>query len=555
LGQRQRHPKHETTGEVQTLPGRLAFVGDEQKGLNELNAVPSASRAARRHLTATGLRKSFDGVEVLHGVDLELRGGEVHALVGENGAGKSTIMNILSGKLQPDAGTLALNGQRVAFRNPHAALRAGISSIAQELHVVPTLTVLENIFLGVEPTRLGVVLWADARREAVRIMARLGVDVDPKRVVGTMSMADQQLVEIAKAMNGDFSMLIMDEPTSALNLREIERLFDVIKALKESGIGVLYISHRLWEIFEIADQVTVVRDGRCVFTKRVAETNVPDVVRGMLGHERLGTARRAKSTTLARGAVGAGEAALDVDDITAGEFVKSVSISVAPGEIVGLAGVLGSGRTELCEAIFGVRKIEAGTVRLRGREAETGTPMQAIAAGIFMVAEDRKAAGIIADLDVCENVVLNCRSADGNPGRAIRPVRSASRIRARLEARLYETMRKSLGIRSVGPRQPITSLSGGNQQKALFARAALAQPDVLLLCEPTRGVDVGAKEEIYSTIERFADDGAAVLVSSSEVTELLRLADRVLVMRDGSVMGEFLGNQTTEDEIVQRMAG
>ena len=386
-------------------------------------------------------------------------------------------------------------------------------------------------------------------------MARLGVEVDPKRVVGTMSMADQQLVEIAKAMNGDFSMLVMDEPTSALNLREIQRLFDVIKALKESGIGVLYVSHRLWEIFDIADEVTVIRDGQRIFTKRIPETNVPEVVQGMLGHERVARARDANSAAVARGTAGNGATALDVDDLTAGGFVRNVTISVAAGEIVGLAGVLGSGRTELCEAIYGVGKVESGVIRLHGSKVKPREPMHAIAMGIFMVAEDRKAAGIIADLDVCENVVLNYRSAEVGAARKSSPTRSTRRIRARLETTLFEKIRQSLGIRAAGPRQPIAALSGGNQQKALFARAALAQPDVLLLCEPTRGVDVGAKEDIYATIEGFAREGAAILVSSSEVTELLRLADRVYVMRHGTVLSELRCSETNEDEILQRMAG
>jgi ABC-type sugar transport system ATPase subunit len=523
---------------------------------HDVTTVPAPDHREGSSLGARGLRKRFDGVEVLHGVDLELRGGEVHALVGENGAGKSTLINLLSGRLQPDDGVLELNGAHATFRNPLSAKRAGISAIAQELDVVPTLTVVENIFLGVEPTRVGLVRWRDARREAVEVMRDLGVAVDPDRVVGDMSVADQQLVEIAKAMVGDFSMLIMDEPTSALNLHEIERLFVVIRKLKDAGVGILYVSHRLWEIFDLADRVTVLRDGHRIVTKAIADTDVHEIVVSMLGHERAPLGRAAAARRPGElAASGERESVLEVEGLTVGDVVADVRMVVGRGEIVGLAGVLGSGRTEVCEAIYGIRKIDAGVVRLRDREVAIREPKHAISTGIFMVAEDRKSAGILSDLDTRENVVLNYRPRATGGDRQSRMARGTDPIRSRAELQAFQAVRASLGIRVTDPRQRITALSGGNQQKALFARAALARPDVLLLCEPTRGVDVGAKEEIYATIERFADEGAAIVVSSSEVTELLRIADRIYVLRHGRILAELTRAEMTEAEILRRMAG
>ena len=316
-------------------------------------------------LRATGMRKQFGGIEVLHGVDLELRPGEVHALLGENGAGKSTIINMLSGRLSPDAGRLELNGEGIEFKNPLSARRAGISMIAQELEVVPTMSIVENIFLGAEPSWYGLIQWGDARRKVTSVLKELGVNAEPGRIVGSMSVADQQLVEIAKAIVGDFHVLIMDEPTSALNLQDTERLFKIVRRLKADGVAILYVSHRLWEVFDLADRVTVLRDGNLVASSLIAETDITTVIRAMLGNKSslIANAERPRKS-----AADTKEKTptLSLDSVDSGTLLRNISLSVHDGEIVGLAGVLGSGRAELCEAIYGLRPIDRGTLSLNG---------------------------------------------------------------------------------------------------------------------------------------------------------------------------------------------
>ncbi|MBN9511096.1 MAG: sugar ABC transporter ATP-binding protein [Alphaproteobacteria bacterium] len=528
-------------------------------------AAQPANASAEIAVRATGMRKVFDGVEVLHGVDLELRAGEVHALLGENGAGKSTIINLLSGRLRPDGGQVALRGTPVAFRNPLAARRAGISVIAQELEVVPTLTIVENIFLGAEPTRHGLIRWAEARRRVVAVLRELGVDAEPDRIVGSMSVADQQLVEIAKAIVGEFRVLIMDEPTSALNLAETERLFRIVRRLRADGVAILYVSHRLWEVFELADRVTVVRDGDRILTSEIATTDVDAVIHAMLGSRSsliadTGRPRRAASS-IAR----ASKPVLEVEALQSGELLRDISLSVHPGEVIGLAGVLGSGRTELAEAIYGLRGIDAGAVRLDGEPVDLREPKEALRRGVFLLPEDRKSEGIFGHLNVRENVILNYDPATREPqrtavaasgeGSGLRRRSGLAPIRRQAERRAFDAIRAALSIRCSSPSDRITALSGGNQQKALFARAALAHPRMLFLSEPTRGVDVGAKEEIYAAIDAFAERGIAIVVSSSELGELLRLASRIYVLRTGRIVAQVSAGETGEADILKLMAG
>jgi ABC-type sugar transport system ATPase subunit len=515
-------------------------------------------------LHATGMRKRFGGVEVLHGVDLELRPGEVHALLGENGAGKSTIINMLSGRLSPDAGDIELAGNPVDFRNPLAARRAGISTIAQELEVVPTLSIVENIFLGAEPSKYGLIRWAEARRKVTSILRELGVDAEPGRIVGTMSVADQQLVEIAKAIVGDFRVLIMDEPTSALNLEDTERLFKIVRRLKADGVAILYVSHRLWEVFDLADHVTVLRDGNRVLSTRIAETDIDTVIRAMLGQKSSLLIQGGKPRGAGAAQHRSGAPALKLEAVGSGETLSDIDLTVHDGEIIGLAGVLGSGRTELCEAIYGLRPIDRGTVTLAGAPAKVSEPKEALRHGVFLLPEDRKSEGIFGHLDVRENVILDYDPAT-QPSLEMAPVKAARRTTGRMggaapvaapaERRAFEKMRKALGIKCSGPSAKITQLSGGNQQKALFARGALSHPRVMVLSEPTRGVDVGAKEEIYTAIDSFADRGVAIVVSSSEISELLRLASRIYVLRGGRIVGEVASAETTEEDVLRLMAG
>jgi len=517
-------------------------------------------------MRATGIHKLFDGTEVLHGVDLALRPGEVHALVGQNGAGKSTIINLLSGRLQPDGGEIEMNGVPVAFRNPLAARRAGISVIAQELELVATLSIAENIFLGAEPTWHGLIRWAEARRRTLAVLRELGVEAGPDRVVGTISIADQQLVEIAKAIIGQFRVLIMDEPTSALNLADTRRLFKIVRRLRADGAAILYVSHRLWEVFDLADRVTVLRDGSCVSTSKITQTDVNTVIRAMLGAKSSLVGRSTRPRWNTEG-VRSGTPALELQAIRSGQVLSDIDLHVRPGEVIGLAGVNGSGRLELAEAIYGLRRIDAGIVRLNGAPVALREPLEALAHRVSLLPEDRKLEGIFGRLDVRENVILDCnptakealevahRGAGAEDHAPRRPSAMLARIHRSAELRAFNAIRMSLGIECSGPKDRITALSGGNQQKVLFARAALTRARVMLLCEPTRGVDVGAKEEIYSVIDTFAARGIAIVVSSSELSELLRLAGRIYVLRGGRIAAEMRVEDASEDDILRLMAG
>jgi ABC-type sugar transport system ATPase subunit len=552
---------------LETEVRRASVRGDRFVGCPCAHVELAMNETTEAVVRATGMRKQFDEVEVLHGVDLELRSGEVHALVGENGAGKSTIINLLTGRLRSDGGTIQLDGVPVEFRSPLAARRAGISVIAQELEVVPTLSIAENVFLGAEPTRHFIIRWAEARRRVVEVLKELGVNAHPDHVVGSMSVADQQLVEIAKAIIGQFRVLIMDEPTSALNLAETERLFRIVRRLRADGVAVLYVSHRLWEVFDLADRVTVIRDGYRVLTNEIVQTDVDSVIHAMLGSRSSLLTRVRRTHPTRPAAVRTGTPTLELEGVQSGEVLRDISLRVHASETIGFAGVLGSGRTELVEAVYGLRRIDAGVVRLNGVPTDIPEPMAALRHGLFLLPEDRKSEGIFGHLDVRENVILAFdpaadeavqRTAVDPSSAAHRPPRRGrglTPIRLRAERRAFDTMREMLGIRCSDPGERITALSGGNQQKALFARAALSQPRVMLLTEPTRGVDVGAKEEIYASIERFAQSGIAIVVSSSELGELLRLSTRIYVLRAGRIVAEVATDETNETEILKLMAG
>ena len=517
------------------------------------SAGNSDARSGHGALRAVGLRKSFGGVEVLHGVDLDLAPGEVHALLGENGAGKSTIINLLSGRLRPDSGQIWRDGRMLSFGNPLAAKRAGISTIAQELELVPTLSIIENIFLGAEPTKFGIIRWREVRKSVATVLKELGIDAEPSRVTSTLSVADQQLVEIAKAIISDFQVLIMDEPTSALNLEETSRLFRIVRRLRTDGVAILYVSHRLWEIFDIADRVTVLRDGQAVQHSVIADTNTATVIQSMLGARSSlisGAAGQAR-----RHSVRHGSPVLEVRNLSSGDRLRDISLSISSGEVVGLAGVLGSGRTELCEAIYGLRKVEIETsMRLNGNVVELDEPKKSSRNGVYLLPEDRKQEGIFPQLDLRENLVL--ANASGNEAQSNRVKKNGiGFISARDEFRAFERMRRALGIKCSGPSDKISQLSGGNQQKILFARGRIARPFVMILSEPTRGVDVGSKEEIYAAIDQLALDGTGIIVTSSEISELLRLASRICILRHGRIVAEVNSAETEEKSILEIMAG
>ncbi|MBL8129574.1 MAG: sugar ABC transporter ATP-binding protein, partial [Chloroflexia bacterium] len=455
-----------------------------------------------------GISKAFLGVVALDSAALQVMPGEVHAVIGQNGAGKSTLMKILNGVYRRDAGSVLLQGEPVNFHSPQAAQAAGVSTIYQEINLVPYRSVAENIFMGREPTRWGLLDTARMNREASEILARLGVQVDVRQPLSTLNIALQQMVAIARAISTNARIVIMDEPTSSLDEQEVAVLFDVIRGLKRDGISVIYISHRLDELFEICDTVTVMRDGRTIETRPMAGATRVELVARMLGKE-IGEVRRSGATGFQERAQPVmGETLLDARDLTNADL-HGADVMVHAGEIVGLAGLLGSGRSELARAIFGADAVD-GALVVKGVRVRWDSPRDAIRAGLGFCAEDRKADGIIPYMSVRENLTL-----------AALPVLSRAGVVDTGEQRaIVERFIERLGIKTSGPEQPIRELSGGNQQKVLLARWLCLNPDLLLLDEPTRGIDVGAKAEIQRLIDELSADGLGVLLISSELEEI-----------------------------------
>ena len=486
-------------------------------------------------LQVKDLSKSFPGVKALDGVRLEVERGTVHALMGENGAGKSTLMRILIGLQPPDAGEIWIKGRRVALRSPHEALQHGIAMIHQELLPFPDLTVAENLFMGHEPVS-GPLGWIDRKtlhREATRLLERLGLPVATTRRMKELSVAEMQTVEIAKALAHRAEVIIMDEPTSAISNREVEALFRVIRDLKQQGVAVIYISHKMEEVFQIADTVTVLRDGCHVATSPLGALTQPELIRLMVGRE-LGTG-------FTRTPHPPGEEALAVRGLTQPGQFRDITFAVRRGEILGFAGLMGAGRTEVMRALYGLAPAESGEILVDGRPVRIGSPAEAMAHGIAWVSEDRKREGLVLNLPVDQNLTLSslarfCRGGfiHGAAARAV----ADEQIRA-------------YSIKTPDRRQPVLHLSGGNQQKVVLAKALLCHPTVLILDEPTRGIDVGAKREIYALMARLAREGLAILMVSSELPEILSLSDRILVMRQGALTAELDSHQTSPEMILK----
>jgi len=502
----------------------------------------TTANVERAVLEASGISKDFSGVTALEDVSLRLAPGEVHALVGENGAGKSTLINIFGGLLQPSRGRLLVDGVAQSFGGPQASQTAGISVISQEFRLVPQLTVAENIFLGHEPRQALFVDRKRARRKTREPLRELGLDISPDRRIASLTIGDQQLVEIARALTREFRVLIMDEPTAALSEIEVERLLALVERLRDRGTAVLYVSHRLPEIFRVSDRITVLRDGRTVASLATATTTVDEIVTHMLGHELERAAERPAGAQQAAPGCDAPDA-LRVTQLQCKGLTAPIDLRVAPGEIVGIAGLVGSGRTELMRALFGAIPATYHSYEVRGRAVHPSSPDDAIGSGIFMLSEDRKAEGIVPQLSVLENVVVAQRSW----GRFL--------IDAARDREHYASMKERMRIRSSDPDQPITSLSGGNQQKALLGRALLSRCSILLLNEPTRGVDIGAKVDIYRLIRELAATGVGVLVSSSEAAELVAVVDRCIALYAGAYAGELDGERITEDDVVASILG
>ncbi|MDQ8706322.1 sugar ABC transporter ATP-binding protein [Streptomyces sp. LHD-70] len=471
----------------------------------------------------SGITKSFPGVRALDGVDLEVRAGEVHCLLGQNGAGKSTLIKVLAGAHQPDGGRITWRGDTVTLKSPIAAMRLGVATIYQELDLVEGLSVAENVFLGHEPTAAGfVVRGREARNTAAGLLSRLGhAEIDPARLVGELSAAQQQIVSMARALSHDVRLIVMDEPSAALDPDEVANLFRIVADLTAEGVAVVYISHRLEEIRRIGDRVTVLKDGRAVAGGLPAKsTPTRDVVALMTGRnvEYVFPERPAQ--------VPLGEPLLSVRGLTRAEEFEPVDLEVRPGEIVGLAGLVGSGRSEILETIYGARKPDAGQVLVDGRPLKTGSVRSAVRAGLGLAPEERKAQALLMLESITRNVSVSSMSRFSRGGWLDRGAEFTAARRATRE----------LSLKPDRPSAPVRTLSGGNQQKAVLARWLLRGCRVLLLDEPTRGVDVGARAELYAVIRRLADDGLGVLLVSSEVPEVLGLADRVLVLREGRVV-------------------
>ena len=484
------------------------------------------------------IRKTFPGVVALDGVDFRLRRGEVHILLGENGAGKSTLMKILSGAYQKTAGRITLDGDEVEIRNPAHAQGLGVSTIYQEFNLVPHLSVGENIFLGREPLRaFGLIDRRAVNRRASEILSGLGLDLDPRRAVKGLRVAEQQMVEVAKALSLDARVLIMDEPTAALAEHEIKELFAAIRGLKEKGVSIVYISHRMEELFEIGDRVTVLRDGRSVGTFDVRETDKFELIRLMVNRDLTELFPKEHAER--------GAEVLRVEGLTTRSGLRDVSFTLHKGEVLGIAGLLGAGRTELARAVFGLDKLEGGTVKIKGESRRIGSPRAAINAGLGFLTEDRKAQGLVLPLSVKDNLCLP----------SVDKFTAFGFVDGKRERRAAERYVKELRIRTPGLDQKVVYLSGGNQQKVVLSKWLCSEAEVFIFDEPTRGVDVGAKAEIYQLMNRLAASGVAIIMISSELPEILGMSDRILVMRAGSVACEFDAKEATQEKILECALG
>jgi rhamnose transport system ATP-binding protein len=500
-----------------------------------LNGTPSVDPL----LTLTGIRKSFAGVQALKGVAFDLRPGEVHALVGENGAGKSTLIKVITGAHTPDAGTLTVRGHVVTDNDPVRSRELGIAAIYQQPALFPDLTVAENIALGLEPGGWWRrVRWGRRRERARQLLARVGAAIDPEADVRRLTMPEQQLVEIARALGADARVLIMDEPTASLSDTEVDNLFRVIRELRGQGVGIIYISHRLEELPRIADRVTALRDGEVVGTRLMAETTRADLIRMMVGRE--------LSAVFPKRAVPIGDVVLEVRGLSCkAAGVSHVSLSVRAGEILGLAGLVGAGRTELARVLFGLTPADSGQILLRGRPVVIDSPARAVELGIAYVPEDRRRHGVILEMPVAANATLA----------TLRKISAAGLLDFRRERAVAADFVRRLGIKTASLENPVGNLSGGNQQKVALARWLAADPAVLILDEPTQGVDVGAKAEIHRLMGDLAGRGIATVMISSELPEVLGMSDRIAVMHGGTVVGTLDRSAATQEAVLELALG
>jgi monosaccharide-transporting ATPase len=495
-------------------------------------------------VSVRGATKRFAGVTALNDVSIDLWPGEVHALVGENGAGKSTLIKLITGVYQLDEGEVCYQGKVAHFRSPRDAQLAGIQTIYQEVHLAPQLSVARNVFLGREPHRFGSIDLRRMNRDSQEILSRYGIVADVRRPLGELGLGVQQMVAVARAVSADAGVVIMDEPTSSLEPREVDKLLAVVGLLREQGVAIVYVSHKLDEIFRACDTVTVLRDGRLVSTGPVAELNRLTLISRMLG-------RDAADLVTARTQFGGGGEIADEEPVLKAtglqrKFVlEDISLVVRPGEVVGLAGLLGSGRSETAKAIFGALPLDSGTVTMEGKPYHRNTPASRIRSGVAMLPEDRKAEGIIPGMSIRDNIGLA----------ALDLLSKGGFVSRKRQAEVVDVFMKRLRIKASGPDQKVRELSGGNQQKVLLARLLCLNPKVLLLDEPTRGIDVGAKAEVQALIAELAEKGLGVVLISSELEEVVEGSDTVLVLRDGVALGSLFGDDISEDAIMNMIAG
>ncbi len=483
-------------------------------------------------LEAADIRKSFGGVQALRGVSLTLRAGEVHALVGENGAGKSTLLKVLTGAIQPDTGTVHLRGQAVSSNSPAKARNLGIAVVYQQPALFADLTVEENIAVAKDSVRwFQRIDWRGRRKRARALLERVGARVEPDRIVSSLSMPEQQLVEIAKAIDGNPGVLILDEPTASLGDADTGHLFRIVGEMRERGSAVVYVSHRFEELFRIADRVTILRDGQSIEDRPIAAVTKEDLIRLMVGRD--------LSTVYPKRKIEPGGEALAV------EGIRNVNLQVRRGEVLGLAGLVGSGRTEFAEALFGLAPADGGKVRVNGEAVQIRRPTDAMKHGIAYLPEDRRRHGVVLDMSVASNTTMASLPAISTEG--------FLRFQSEQEAATGYVKRLAIKIRSID--DPVRNLSGGNQQKVALARWLMTKPKILILDEPTQGIDVGAKSEIYDLIGRLAEDGVAILMISSDMNELLGMSDRIAVMAKGKIAGTLTCAEATPYRLLEMALG
>jgi monosaccharide-transporting ATPase len=495
-------------------------------------------------LSVTAAGKRFAGVRALEDVSIDLYAGSVHALVGENGAGKSTLIKLITGVYSLDSGQVRLRGEEVSFPSPRAAQQAGIATIYQEVHLAPQLSVARNFFLGREPTRFGSLDLRRMNREAHEALQRYGIVADVRRPLAELGLGIQQMVAIARAISADAGVVIMDEPTSSLEPREVDRLLEVVALLKAQGVAIVYVSHKLDEVFRACDTITVLRDGRLVSSGPTAELSRRQLIARMLGRDAAELTDGNLTRLAGRKPVADAAPVLRAEHLSRRLVLEDVSVVVRPGEVVGLAGLLGSGRSETAKAMFGALPLDSGSIEVDGRPLRRQTPASRIRQRIAMLPEDRKAEGLIPGMSIRDNIGLA----------ALPQLTRAGLVSRRRVDEIVRTFMTRLRIKATSPNQKVAELSGGNQQKVLLARLLCLNPRVLLLDEPTRGIDVGAKAEVQALITELAEKGMAVVLISSELEEVVEGSDTVVVLRDGAQLGKLVGADISEDRIMDMIA-